>query len=290
MRLSVVQYKIEGDRTLSQFLEKVERHIQRAVEQKVDIVLLPELITFDTWQVSQVETHSQPAPEEIAETHRIASEVSPHYLSLLAKLASKLEVDIVGGSTPRLEGENLYNTAVAFFSDGTKFMQDKIYPTHWELQVGICPGEELRAMHTKWGNAVILTCYDIEFPDLSTKLVPMRPELILVPSMTESESGLQRVRWCAQARAVEHHAFVAVSGTVGQPSETWRHFGQALIVGPREFTFTNLPTQGRAGEEMQIVQTLDFALLRESRLQTDFYPALDASNRQMTGPRLRVRE
>lgn len=61
MRLSVVQYKIEGDRTLSQFLEKVERHIQRAVEQKVDIVLLPELITFDTWQVSQVETHSQPA-------------------------------------------------------------------------------------------------------------------------------------------------------------------------------------------------------------------------------------
>ncbi len=278
-KVASVQYHIEGNRSIDQLLAKMERCVKQGVDDEADCVVFPELITFDTWRVHEVESHATPTPEEIAETRRIAEQVTPDYLKRTAELAIKYDVDILAGTTARFQDNAIFNTAFLFFRDGTHVSQDKLYPTQWERMVGIESGKELRTFDARWGKSVILTCYDIEFPDVSALLVSEQPETIFVPSMTESTSGLQRVRWCSQARAVEHHAFVVVSGTVGKPSASWEHFGQAAVIAPRDKFFEGEPNVGPLNEPFVLSVRLNMQRLRESRGESVFIPSLDMMKR-----------
>ncbi len=288
VRIASVQYEIQGDQTAEQLMAKLEAVVVEGAAAKADCIVFPELVTFDTWRVHQIESHSVPSLQELKETRRIATEITPVFLRGIAVLAEKYQVDILAGSTPLIEGNSIFNSAHLFFRDGSSFRQDKLYPTLWELKAGISPGSELATCETRWGKCAILTCYDVEFPDISSLLVPERPEIIFVPSMTESEAGLQRVRWCAQARSVEHHAFVVVAGTVGSPSESWRHFGQAAFLAPRDSRFAGGPVTGRAGKAMILTHPLHMRTLRESRQTTEFNPSSDMRIRP-TSSRVRPR-
>ena len=284
VRMAAVQFQSQGDQTAEQLIAKLEATVAEAVAAQAECIVFPELVTFDTWRVHKVESHLCPSPQEIGETRRIAAEITPVFLRAMAGLAQKYQVDILAGTTPRMEEGSIFNSAHLFFSDGSSFRQDKLYPTHWELKAGISPGNELATCDTRWGKCAILTCYDVEFPDVSSLLVSARPEIIFVPSMTESESGLQRVRWCAQARAVEHHAFVIVAGTVGSPSPSWKHFGQAAFLAPRESRFTVNPVTGHPGLAMLLTNPLNLQALRESRQSTEFNPSADITSRNQSSP------
>lgn len=284
VRIASVQYEMQGNRTVEQLLAKLEAAVIEGVTAEADCIVFPELVTFDSWRVDEVASHSVPTQQETEETRRIATEITPVFLRGMAALAEEHQVDILAGSTPLIEGSSIFNSAHLFFRDGGSFRQDKLYPTHWELKAGISPGSELATCDARWGKFAILTCYDIEFPDVSSLLVPERPEIIFVPSMTESEAGLQRVRWCAQARSVEHHAFVVVAGTVGRPSESWIHFGQAAFLTPRESQFIDNPRTGHAGQAMVLTHSLNLQALRESRQSTEFNPSADITSRSESLP------
>ncbi len=282
VRIAAVQYEIQGNQSSEQLLAKLEAAVEEAVAAKADCVVFPELVTFDTWRVDEIESHLVPSLQEIEETRRIATEITPGFLRGMAELAEKYQIDILAGTTPRVEGNSIFNSAHLFFHDGSSFRQDKLYPTHWELKAGISPGSELASCDTRWGKIVILTCYDVEFPNISALLVSEQPEIIFVPSMTESDAGLQRVRWCAQARAVEHHAFVIVAGTVGSPSPSWKHFGQAAFFAPRDSRFADNPVTGQLSESMVLTNRLDMQALRESRQSTEFNPSADIVSRKQS--------
>lgn len=284
VRIAAVQYEIQGNQTAEQLMAKLEAVVVEGIAAEADCIVFPELTTFDTWRVNEIESHAVPSQQEVAETRRIATEVTPIFLRGMAALADKYQVDILAGSTPYIDGSKVFNSAHLFFRDGSSFRQDKLYPTHWELKAGISQGSELATCETRWGKCAILTCYDVEFPDVSSLLVSERPEIIFVPSMTESESGLQRVRWCAQARAVEHHAFVIVAGTVGSPSKSWHHFGQAAFLAPRDSRFVDGPVTGQLGQAMVVTHLLNVQALRESRQVTEFNPSADMTSRPANSP------
>jgi predicted amidohydrolase len=100
--------------------------------------------------------------------------------------------------------------------------------------------------------------------------------MILVPSMTESHAGLSRVRATAQARAVEHHAFVVISSTVGRPTDAWVHHGQAAVLAPSDGAFGEPLAQGPNHLPAIVYADLDLEHLRQSRVATGFWPARDA--------------
>ena len=165
VRIAAVQFEIQGNQTAEQLLVKLEAAVSEAVAAKADCIVFPELVTFDTWRVNEIESHLVPSPQEIEETRRIATEITPVFLRGMAELAEKYQVDILAGTTPRIDGSSIFNSAHLFFRDGSSFRQDKFSPTDWELKAGISPGSELASCDTRWGNCEILTCYDIEFPE-----------------------------------------------------------------------------------------------------------------------------
>jgi len=270
-RVAAVQYEIRAQQTVEDVLARVETQVAVAARAEAELVILPELFLFDVWP-AEVE-------DEPAYVRQVAAEVTPVVLERLAKAAKAHGIAVLVGSVPELREERLYNTAHLYFPDGHEVRQDKVYLTGWGKKVGMTPGEGLEVFEAPWGKSVILVCYDVEIPALSNQLVEARPEVLLVPSMTESEHGLYRVRWAAQARAVEHHAYVVVAGTVGRPSESWRHFGQAAFLTPRDGDFEGVLAEGPRDVEAIVYGDLDLEDLRTSRAKVTFYPAKDQTTR-----------
>jgi predicted amidohydrolase len=276
LKISVVQYPIEGNRTVDQIIAKMEAYIAEAAKVGAGCVVFPELITFDAWRVDLIASHAVPSADEIAETRRIALEVTPTFVTKIAELSLRYHIAILAGTTPTIVEGRILNTANMFFGNGSHLAQDKLYPTHWEILAGISKGTELKVFEAAWGRSVILTCFDIEFPDVAAMLAQAEPpEMIFVPSMTESRHGLQRVRWCSQARAVELHSIVVISGTVGKPSKDWEHYGQTAVISPRSAMFDDEPKLGPLNQAFAFTETIDLHKIRESRTATDFYPAAD---------------
>jgi predicted amidohydrolase len=81
----------------------------------------------------------------------------------------------------------------------------------------------------------MLICYDIQFLELARKLADGGAERIVVPSLTDIR-GYWRVRYCAQARAIENQIFTCVSplvGNLGIPADRdVERRGKSLVTCP----------------------------------------------------------
>ena len=94
--------------------------------------------------------------------------------------------------------------------------QAKIHATPNERKWwGIPEGNEIKVFDTDCGKIAIQICYDIEFPELARIAVDKGANIIFVPFCTDDRQGYLRVRYCAQARAIENQVYTCIAGTVG---------------------------------------------------------------------------
>ena len=271
-RIALVQYPIQGNHTLPEVMRKIEEYVVQARASGAGLVVLPELAILDT---SPIE--ASVSDFEVADG--IARRLAGDYVTEVLRICRRHDTAVLAGSLPESTGSGLANTAILGFPDGRVVRQTKIFLTPWDKSARIQPGSSLRVFEAPWGRTVILVCYDAEFPVLSEALTRAQPEVILIPSMTESEHGFFRVRWTAQARAIEHHAYVGIAGTVGRPSPSWEHHGQGVLLGPQEGAFAGVLASGPVNQPGMVIGELNLEALRMSRKRSGFYPALDESER-----------
>ena len=116
-----------------------------------------------------------------------------------------------------------------------------------------------------------LICYDIEFPELARIATDKGANIIFTPFCTEDRQGYLRVRYCAQARAIENQVYTVISGTVGNLPQTENmdiQYAQSAIFTPSDFEY---PRDGIVGEtnaniEMVLIGDVDLEILRRQRL------------------------
>ncbi|HVH99270.1 MAG TPA: nitrilase-related carbon-nitrogen hydrolase, partial [Enhygromyxa sp.] len=189
-----------------------------------------------------------------------------------------LGVAILGGTAPRSTDAGIVNTAMLAFPNGQRVLQDKLFLTPDEAAWGWTTGDSLQVFDTPWGRSTMLICYDSQFPSLSHQLGEAAPELLLIPSMT-CDKGLFRVRWSAQARAIEHHAYVVVVGTVDAHASAAGFHGQAVVLTPQDSGFAGVLAEGPRNREAIVHAKLDLAQLRRSRIAAGLYAARDQAKR-----------
>lgn len=269
-RIAAVQYPISGDASVEDLARRIEDWTRRAAEGGAGLVVFPELSVLDAWPL-----HSD--AKEASITDSIARQVTPEYLKAARAAAARHGIAVLAGSVPHLEQGILRNSAFLFFEDGRQVRQDKVYLTKWGRKVQMVPGRGVQVFDAPWGRTAILVCYDAEFPDLSVALGPEAPEVILVPSMTESPEGFMRVRWASQARAVEQFAYVIVTGTVGRPQPNWAHFGQAVFLTPQSPGFPGILAEGPKDRPALVFADLNLKQLRTERNTAHFFPAREAA-------------
>jgi predicted amidohydrolase/GNAT superfamily N-acetyltransferase len=262
-RVSLVQYLMRRITSFEEFETQCEYYVDIAGDYESDFVLFPELFTT---QLLSLVSESRPG----LAARRLA-EFTPQYLELMAQLAMRYNVNVIGGSTFVLEGDTLKNASFLFRRDGTIERQDKLHVTPNERRWwGVQPGDRLRVFETDRGRIAIQVCYDIEFPELSRIAIAEGAELIFVPFNTNDRHGYLRVRSCAQARAIENQVYVAIAGCAGNlpfVENADIHYSQCGIFTPSDVGFARDAIAAESSPNIETVLTheVDGEMLRRNR-------------------------
>jgi predicted amidohydrolase/ribosomal protein S18 acetylase RimI-like enzyme len=263
VRVCVVQYAMKKINSFEEFATQCEYYVDVASNDKSDFAVFPEI--FTTQLLSFLDERSP------SQAIRKLTEFTEQYIQLFTDLSVKYNVNIIGGSHFVQEDDGIYNIAYLFRRDGTIEKQYKIHITPNERKWwGVSQGDDVQVFDTDCGRIAILICYDIEFPELSRLVTEKGANIIFTPFCTDERQGYLRVRYCAQARAVENQVYTVIAGTVGNLTHVENmdiQYAQSAIFTPSDFPFPRDAILGEcnANIEMVVVADLDLEILRRNR-------------------------
>ncbi len=254
VRLATVQLQARKVANFDEFVQNVEYFVDVAADYRADFVVFPELFTMS---LLSFETE---ALSPMAAIDRMTEHREP-IVAELSRMALRYNINIVGGSHPtRTDDGSIQNVAYVCLRDGSVHAQEKIHPTpneaYWWKIKG---GSSVDVIQTDVGPVGVLICYDSEFPELARRLVDEGARIIFVPFCTDNRQGYMRVRYCAQARAIENQCFVVLSGNVGNLPGVDNmdiQYAQSCILTPCDFPFAR---DGIAAEASENIETLTIA-------------------------------
>lgn len=261
VRVCVVQYQMRQIKSFEEFEHQCEYFVDVASDYKCDFILFPEMLTTQLLSFIRPADHTSTAMRELAE-------FTPQYLDFFTHLAIKYNINIIGGSHFTIEDDSLYNIAYLFRRDGTLGKQYKLHITPHEREWwGVKPGDNLEIFDTDRGKIAIQICYDIEFPELTRIAAEKGAQIVFVPFCTDERYAYLRVRYCAQARCIENHVYVAIAGSVGNlpfVDNLDIHYAQSGIFTPSDISFTRdaIAAECSPNIETVIFQDIDLELLR----------------------------
>ena len=251
VRIATCQLQARAVKDYDEFMRGIEYFVDVAADYEADFILFPELFTLPLLSFAEKELSPQEAIEAL-------SWYTPKIRKALSKMALEYNINIIGGSHPtRMEDGDIHNVAYVCLRDGSIHEQEKIHPTpNEDYWWNIKGGDSIDAIQTDCGPIGVLICYDSEFPELARRLVDEGARIIFVPFCTDSRQGYMRVRYCAQARAIENQCYVVMSGNVGNLPNVGNmdiQYAQSCILTPCDFPFAR---DGIAAEASENVETL----------------------------------
>ncbi len=263
VRVSAVQYQMRSIKNFDEFARQCEYFVDAASDYKSDFVVFPEMFTM---QLLSFLENNKPAT-----AIRELANYTDQYIALFTSLAIKYNVNIIGGSHFCMESDTLYNISYLFKRDGTYGKQYKIHITPYETKWwGVKGGNKIEIFDTDKGKVAILICYDVEFPELARIAVSKGAKILFVPFNTDDRRAYLRVRYCAQARAIENQVYVIITGCVGNLPQVENldiHFSQSAILTPSDVEFSReaIAAEAVPNTETLIYQDLDLNLLERNR-------------------------
>lgn len=198
VRIATVHYRPQTGSTNAEKCEQFARFVAQAQREKVDLLVLPETLTYYKSGRTHVDcAESIPGP-------------SSKYFGKLAKAHNTY---IVAGLIER-DQHLVYNTSVLLGPDGNLVGKyRKVTLPRGEIEAGLTPGDELPVFQTRFGKLGMMICYDGFFPEVARELANNGAEIIAWPVW-----GCNPL--LAQARACENHVYV-VSSTYTSSDSNW---------------------------------------------------------------------
>jgi len=272
-RIGVVQWQMRQSPSVESFMENVEFFVNAIANYNADFILFPELFNVPL----MVRFNKDGAPVAIRKLASMTEEIREKFI----EFAVSYNINIIAGSMPLYEDGSLYNVSYLCRRDGTYDVQYKIHITPSEVEDwGIVGGNKVQVFDTDVCKIGILVCYDVEFPELARKLALEGMQILFIPFSTDSNNGYQRVRKCAEARAIENECYVAIAGSVGNLPKVVNmdiQYAQSAIFSPSDFAFpTNaIVAEATPNTEMTLVADVDLDLLKELHTQGSVRNLLD---------------
>ena len=263
MRVSAVQYHLHSIHSFADFAAQCEHYVRTAQEYATEFLLFPEFFTTQLLSI----------PDEQGRARAITRlpEFTDQYRALFAGFAMSTGMHIIGGTHVLEVNGKLQNTAHLFRPDGSVGTQVKIHVTPTEVtEWNIAPGADVAVFDTPKGRIAMLTCYDIEFPEIVRMARARGADVVFCPSCTDDRHGFHRVRYCCHARTIENQIYVVTTGTVGAlPTVDFMraNVGQAAIISPNDIPFPpqGVVVEGELNHDMLVTADIDLALLEEVR-------------------------
>jgi predicted amidohydrolase len=201
MRVSAVQFELRDVESFDEFARQVSHYVRNASEYGTQFLLFPEFLTTPLLSIGGEGLSGEPIGK--------LPDYTEAYTALFTGLAREYGMYIIGGTHVTSKDGQLRNTAFLFAPDGTVETQDKLHITPAEKEGwNVKEGDGLRVFDTPFGTIAMLTCYDIEFPEIVRMVRAKGADVVFCPSCTDDRHGFYRVRYCCHARAVENQIYV----------------------------------------------------------------------------------
>lgn len=263
-RVAAVQYKLADIQSFEQFAHQVTHYVKNATEYGVQMLLFPEFMTTQLLSILQ--------PDGNALSINELPSFTKSYIDLFQGLAATYNMHIIGGThVIAMEDGSLRNAAHYFTPTGEIHVQHKIHLTPTEVEEwSMTAGEGVDVIQTPFGTIAMLTCYDIEFPEIVRMARAKGADVIFCPSCTDDRHGFHRVRYCCHARTIENQMYIVTTGTVGALRNVdfmRANYGQAAILAPNDIPFppAGIIAEGVINDDMLVVGDLDLQLLEDVR-------------------------
>jgi len=261
VRIGLIQWQMRPHNKMEEVLEQAEYFVDAVSDYNSDFVVIPEL--FNASLMGQF--NQLPGHKAIRELARFTTPM----VEGLSKLAVSYNVNIIGGSMPEIIDGHLYNASYFLHRSGKVDHYHKIHVTpSEEYEWGMKGGDKISVIDTDCGKVGVLICYDVEFPELCRILADQGMKILFVPYLTDTQNAYNRVRYCAQARAIENECYVAINGTVGNLPKVHNmdlQFSQSAVFTPSDFPFpvNGVKAEATPNTEMIVISDVDLSLLNE---------------------------
>jgi predicted amidohydrolase len=197
---------------MSEFISKI------ASQQKVDLIIFPELVTSGY--------------ELGVRFTEVAQRIPGPSVNLMAQRAAEYGVYIAFGLVTKERVEStIFNSAVLIGPEGEILGNYNKVHLRGEERMAFREGFRFPVIETELGNIGLMLGWDLAFPEVSRCLTMEGAELIC--AMTNWEiAHMEEYRTYLKARAYENGIFVAAANRVGE-DETLSFGGESMILGPR---------------------------------------------------------
>ncbi len=223
LRVALAQLSLDpGD--LNGNDRKAEGAVEKAAENKADLVLLPEL-----WA----------SGFDLVHTSEYASPIGDGWYGRMKELAVKNEIAVGGSLIEDYRGE-YYNTFAIYHKNGDFLGSYRKIHLFQKLQEDIHfnQGKEIKVFDSPWGRLGLAICYDLRFPEIFRSIALQGAKLILIVAEWP-QSRVEHWKILLQARAIENQCFIAAvnkAGTsqgavLGGSSTVVNPMGELLVLG-----------------------------------------------------------
>ena len=209
-------------------LERSERLIKKAVSQKANLIITPE--------VSSKFSLIKKRLLEVATTMNNDS-----YLLGIKKLAKRYKKWILIGSLIIKNKKKLLNRSVLIDDKGNiKTFYDKIHMYDAKLSKSekysesktFRAGKNIKVVKLPWGKLGLSICYDLRFPNMYRKMSKKGAIFLSIPSAFTETTGKRHWHTLLKARAIENFSYVFAPGQAGKHCNGRKTYGHSMIVSP----------------------------------------------------------
>jgi predicted amidohydrolase len=226
-RVSCIQLK--SNNNIHYNLNRTEKLIIKAIKQKTDFILTPEVSSVFSLNKKQLLSICKPMNEDI-------------YLNGIKKLAKKYKKWILVGSLIiKTSKTKLVNRSVLVDQKGKiKTYYDKIHmydvvlskkENYFESKT-FTAGKKIKSTNLPWGRLGLSICYDLRFPNLYRSLSKAGSLFLSIPSAFTETTGKRHWHSLLKARAIENFCYIFAPAQGGKHYNGRKTFGHSMIVSP----------------------------------------------------------
>ena len=197
-------------------------------------------------------------------------EGGPAY-QMLSRAARELNLWLVGGSLPELDGDKIYNTAYVFDPTGTCVARHrKMHLFDISVEGGqsfresdtLSPGNDVTVFDSPWGKLGLCICFDLRFEELARVMTLQGAQAIFVPAAFNMTTGPAHWELLFRQRAVDNQLFTIGTSPARNEQKTYVAWGHSVVCDP----WGSVLHQCGAGEELAVT-TLDLKRVESVRRQ-----------------------